>query len=171
MTITRPFYLGVYPVTVGEFRAFVQAAGYKTEAEKEGTGAFGWNGKEWKQDPKINWQNPGWKLAENDPVTCVSWNDAVAFCQWLGKKEGRAYRLPTEAEWEYACRAGTTTPFHFGGRRPLRRLNCDGNFPLRGSLQRSISSADQQSGVVPGQRLGSARHARQRLGVVPGLVR
>ncbi|MCX7826454.1 MAG: formylglycine-generating enzyme family protein, partial [Verrucomicrobiae bacterium] len=50
--------------------------------------------------------------AEDEAVTGVSWHDAVKFCEWLSQKEGRTYRLPTEAEWEYACRAGTTTLFH-----------------------------------------------------------
>ena len=58
----------------------------------------------------------GYARAEDEPVLNVSWNDAVAFCAWLSKKEGATYRLPTEAEWEYACRAGTTTPFFWGAR-------------------------------------------------------
>ena len=117
MTISRPFYLGTYPVTVGAFRAFVQATDHKTDADKYHNGQ-GYVGKTWGQDPAINWQNPGnppgWKLADDQPVVCVSWNDAVAFCSWLSNKEGRSYRLPTEAEWEYACRAGTQTAYSFG---------------------------------------------------------
>jgi formylglycine-generating enzyme required for sulfatase activity len=63
------------------------------------------------------------------PVEQVSGNDAMAFCKELGKKEGKIYDLPTEAEWEYACRAGTTTPFHFGGILNGRQANHDGNYP------------------------------------------
>jgi len=60
----------------------------------------------------------GFSKGDHEAVVCVSWHDAVRFCQWLSKKEGRPYRLPTEAEWEYACRAGTTTPFHTGDTLP-----------------------------------------------------
>jgi len=112
--ITKPFYLGAHEVTVGQFRQFVEATGHKSEAEKDGRGAYGWTGKGWQQDPRFNWRNPGFEQSDEHPVTCVSWNDAVAFCQWLSKKEGKTYRLPTEAEWEYACRAGTTTRWCFG---------------------------------------------------------
>jgi formylglycine-generating enzyme required for sulfatase activity len=56
----------------------------------------------------------GFEQSDEHPVVCVSWNDAVAFCGWLSRKEGKGYRLPTEAEWEYACRAGTTTRYHSG---------------------------------------------------------
>ena len=59
----------------------------------------------------------------NLPVENVSWDDCVAFCEALGRKDGKAYRLPTEAEWEYACRAGTTTPFHFGATISTNQVN------------------------------------------------
>ena len=63
------------------------------------------------------------------PVEQVSWTDAMEFCQKLSVKEGVTYRLPTEAEWEYAARAGTTTPFHFGTMLNGDRANVDGGFP------------------------------------------
>ena len=63
---------------------------------------------------KYSWRNAGFEQTDEHPVINVSWNDAVAFCQWLSKKEGKTYRLPTEAEWEYACRAGTTTRYYSG---------------------------------------------------------
>jgi formylglycine-generating enzyme required for sulfatase activity len=110
VTITRPFYLAAHPVTVGQFRRFVEVSGYQTEAEKSGKGAYGLVGKEWKQDPRINWRNPGFEQGEDHPVVCVSHNDAQAFLGWLNEQEksgSRTYRLPTEAQWEYACRAGT----------------------------------------------------------------
>jgi formylglycine-generating enzyme required for sulfatase activity/tRNA A-37 threonylcarbamoyl transferase component Bud32 len=115
VAITQPFYLGAYPVTVRQFRTFVDATNYKTEAETSGVGAFAMAADgSWQPDPNCNWRNPGWQQTDNQPVVCVSWNDALAFCTWLAKKESKVYRLPTEAEWEYACRAGTVTPYHFG---------------------------------------------------------
>jgi formylglycine-generating enzyme required for sulfatase activity len=62
------------------------------------------------------------------PVEQISWDEAAAFCEALGKKDGKPYRLPTEAEWEYACRAGTTTPFHFGATITPDQANYDGNY-------------------------------------------
>jgi formylglycine-generating enzyme required for sulfatase activity len=114
--ITRPFYLGVHEVTRGQFRRFVDDSGYQTEAEKDGKGGNGWNeeAKNFEQNPRYTLLNPGFDQTDEHPVVNVSWNDAVAFAEWLGKKEGKAYRLPTEAEWEYACRAGTTTRYFCG---------------------------------------------------------
>ncbi len=115
--ITRPFYLGKYEATVGNFRRFVQDTGYRTEAEKDGQGGWGYNraiGKCEGRRPQYNWRNPGFPQNEDYPVLNVTWNDAVAFCRWLSRKEAKTYRLPTEAEWEYACRAGTTTRYYNG---------------------------------------------------------
>jgi serine/threonine-protein kinase len=103
VTITQPFYLAAHLVTVRNFRDFVEATGYQTEAEKDGDTHIG-----------QYWLKPGWKPTDTHPVACLSWNDATAFCAWLTKKENRTYRLPTEAEWEYACRAGTKTVYFFG---------------------------------------------------------
>jgi formylglycine-generating enzyme required for sulfatase activity len=114
--IAQPFYLGVTEVTRGQFRIFVDDTGYKTETEKDGKGAFGWNEKteRFEQNPKFTWQDAGFQQSDEHPVVNVSWNDAQEFIAWLSKKEGKAFRLPTEAEWEYACRAGTTTRFSSG---------------------------------------------------------
>ena len=110
--ITWPFYLAAHQVTVGQFRWFVEGSGYKTEAERDGKGGWGWNAAagKYEQDPKYTWQNPGFPQTNEHPVVNVSWNDAMAFLGWLNeqdKEKQRGYRLPTEAEWEYACRAGT----------------------------------------------------------------
>jgi formylglycine-generating enzyme required for sulfatase activity/serine/threonine protein kinase len=116
--ITKPFYLAAYEVTVGQFKTFVEATGYKTDAETDGKGGTGWveiDGRQTKvRRPEFTWRNPGFEQTDLHPVTQVSWNDAVAFCRWLGEKETTTCRLPTEAEWEYACRAGSTTRWHFG---------------------------------------------------------
>jgi formylglycine-generating enzyme required for sulfatase activity len=58
--------------------------------------------------------SPGWKIEMDHPAVFVSWNDATAFCKWLSDKEGKTYRLPTEAEWEYACRSGSSSRYSFG---------------------------------------------------------
>jgi formylglycine-generating enzyme required for sulfatase activity len=116
VTISRPFYLGSHEVTVGQFRQFVEAEGYTTEPERDGKGGSGWNEIEnqFEADPKYNWRNTGFEQTDDHPVMHVTWNDAVAFCEWLTRRERREYRLPTEAEWEYACRAGSTTRWWFG---------------------------------------------------------
>jgi formylglycine-generating enzyme required for sulfatase activity len=117
--IAKGFYLGKYAVTRGQFRLFVQDTRYQTEAEKDGKGGWGYletkDGKGgFPQKDTFNWRRTGFEQTDEHPVVNVSWNDAQAFCEWLGRKEAKPYRLPTEAEWEYACRAGTSTRFYNG---------------------------------------------------------
>jgi sulfatase modifying factor 1 len=116
--ISHPYYFGIYHVTRGQFRQFVEATDYKTDAENpDKKGAMGVNTESGKPEFKeaYCWRNVGypWQTDEH-PVVNVSWNDAIAFCEWLSRKERQTYRLPTEAEWEYACRAGTTTRYWCG---------------------------------------------------------
>lgn len=123
--ITRPFYLAQHEVTVGQFRRFLKASGYTPEAQADGTGGYGYD-RDYDPDksargdafdgrnPKYSWRNPGFKQDDNHPVVNVTWNDAAAMCLWLSAQEGKKYRLPTEAEWEYAARAGTQTRYHSG---------------------------------------------------------
>ena len=115
MTIGEPFLLGAHEVTVGEFRMFVKATGYKTDAETAG-GGFVWNveAKKWERKPDQVWSNPQYSGGENHPVKFVTSDDVRAFCAWLGKQDGRKYAIPTEEQWEYACRAGTATRWSFG---------------------------------------------------------
>jgi formylglycine-generating enzyme len=115
--ISKPFYLGQYEVTVGNFKQFVKETGYKTEAETDGQGGWGYNAQTGQcegRKPEFNWLNPGFPQTDAHPVLDVTWNDAVAFCRWLSRKESKTYRLPTEAQWEYACRAHTTTRYYNG---------------------------------------------------------
>jgi len=107
------FEMGATEVTVGQFRRFVKETGYKTEAER-GDYAYVVSGGEWVRKPDASWKNPYLPQSENHPVVCVSWNDAMGFCAWLSKKTGQAIGLPTDAEWEYACRAGTETKYYTG---------------------------------------------------------
>jgi formylglycine-generating enzyme len=114
--ITRPFQLARTEVTVGQFREFVNGTGYETEAERDEQGGKGYNAgtKQREEGKRFSWRNTGWTQSDEHPVVNVSWNDATKFCEWLSAKEGRSYRLPTEAEWEYACRGGTQTHFWAG---------------------------------------------------------
>ncbi|MCX6900690.1 MAG: formylglycine-generating enzyme family protein [Verrucomicrobia bacterium] len=125
VVVKQGFSLGKTEVTVGQWKRFAEAAGFLTEGEKNGqshvpkTSERGWG------DVKgANWKDPnfGFKQKDHHPACCISWNDAVAFCAWLTATEknarklpqGMVYRLPTEAEWEYACRAGSRTKFWWG---------------------------------------------------------
>ena len=108
------FALAKYDVTVWEFRKFILATGYRTEAELDG-GCGVFNGSKWVWDASKNWRNPGFNQDDSQPVVCVSWNDAKAFVSWLSEVSGTHYRLPTEAEWEYAARSGGKKEKYAGG--------------------------------------------------------
>ena len=113
--ISQSFYCGTHEVTLGQYRAFVEATGYRTDAERDGRGGGGRRGDQWvEQAPEFNWHAMGYARDEHEPVLNVSWNDAMAFCAWLSRQEGAHYRLPSEAEWEYACRAGNTNTYFWG---------------------------------------------------------
>ncbi len=104
------FYIGKYEVTVAEFEKFINATNYQTDADKGGN-SWVYTNSEWKEEDGVNWRYDakGDKRPRSDynhPVIHVSWNDAVAYCNWLKKTTGKAFRLPTEAEWEYAAGGG-----------------------------------------------------------------
>lgn len=124
--ITRPFLMGKYEVTVGQFKKFVSETGYRTVAEKQG---WGWvyddSKKHWTKKSGASWRTTGTQEWDDHPVTLVSHADAEAFCEWLSKREGRPYSLPTEAQWEYAARGGKQSErFPWGNDYPDgRKLN------------------------------------------------
>ncbi len=109
--IDRSFAMGRYEVTNAEFADFVAEGG----AEPSGPCAF-FDGETGFMDPKRNWRDPGYgrEPRPDEPVVCVSWLDAQRFLAWLTKKSGRVYRLPTEAEWEYAARTSPTRDVPWG---------------------------------------------------------
>jgi formylglycine-generating enzyme required for sulfatase activity/serine/threonine protein kinase len=115
VVITKPFLIGATEVTVGQFKKF-SATGYQTTAEKAEVVAKTTTLDANQSPPKpiLTYLNPGHAVTDDSPAAVITWNDAVAYCKWLSDQEKRIYRLPTEAEWEYACRAGTTTQYFFG---------------------------------------------------------
>lgn len=139
--ISRAFYMARSELTVGQFRAFLQRSGYVPESVADGTGGYGYNptydpATTARRDafegrsPRYAWNNPGFAQDDNHPVVNVTWNDAQALARWLSHEEGRVYRLPTEAEWEYACRAGS-----------------DGHHAAPASLQGSANVFDRDAAV------------------------
>jgi formylglycine-generating enzyme required for sulfatase activity len=109
VTIAYPLAVMEAEVTRGQFAAFVDETKYQTEG-----GCYTWTGTDFKVDAKGAWNNVGFEQTDLHPVVCINWNDAQAYAQWLSKRTGQTYRLPSEAEWEYVARAGTQTRFSFG---------------------------------------------------------
>ena len=114
VTVPQPFWMGRYPVTRGEFAAFIAGSGYQMPDgaytyERDANGKWGYEHR-----ANRNWRNPGFEQTNRDPVVCVSHTDALAYIDWLNRRTGGGYRLPSEAEWEYAARAGTTTARYWG---------------------------------------------------------
>ena len=112
VTFERPFAIMVTEVTQANFARFTLATDYRTEVELTDLDCTPWNTRD--RDPTYSWQIMPFKQNLRWPVVCVTWNDAEAYARWLTEQTGSTYRLPSEAEWEYAARAGTRTLFPFG---------------------------------------------------------
>ncbi len=114
--VDEPFWLGASEVTVAQFRAFAEATNYKTTAERDGKGAERppSEGKLAEAKPEFVWKHADFASNPEFPVVCVTLADAKAFCEWLSKKDSREYFVPTEIQWEYACRAGAITQWPWG---------------------------------------------------------
>ncbi len=125
--IEQPIAMGRYPVTVGEWRQFVRATG-------------------WQMHGEVNWQSPGFRQGDEHPVVGVTWHDAQLYVRWLSAQTGQAYRLPSEAEWEYACRAGTKTAFSFGDEINTTLANYDGNYTYNGSPKGDYRQGTSRAG-------------------------
>ncbi|KYC43312.1 hypothetical protein WA1_14605 [Scytonema hofmannii PCC 7110] len=131
----KPFFMGKYPVTQAQWKAV--AALPKVERDLK--------------------PDPSRFKGDNRPVECVSWFDAVEFCARLSKYSEQEYRLPSEAEWEYACRAGTTTPFHFGETITTDLTNYDGTDDKDGKWKGSYGQGP----------LGEYRQETTKVGIFP----
>ena len=183
LSFTRPFLISRREVTVGEFRRFVEATGAKAVP-----GCRVWFGGQWVQDHDRSWRDPGFATAPRDdePVVCVSWNDARAYAEWLATKSGKGYRLPSEAEWEYVARGGTSFPRYWGERDSsedpravarLRSRECVRQFGRRlaalslaeRAMQRSLDRACARR-AVQAECLRRLRHHRQRARMGHGLL-
>jgi formylglycine-generating enzyme required for sulfatase activity/WD40 repeat protein len=142
VAVRDPFRISNCEVAVAQFRRFVEGAGYVTAAEKSDEGGAGLvtEDRDSSAGP-ICWKDPGFPQDERHPVVHTCRNDALAFCRWLSSKEGRTYRLPSNAEWEYACRAGTNTRFHTG--------------EAETSLRGAVNFLDKSAQRIPGcKRVG-----------------
>ena len=107
VVISRPLVIGKYEVTKFEFSVFVEASAYSTENSCRYLAKVGWG-------EGVSWIYPGFRQTDRDPVVCVNWEDAKAYVAWLSQETGETYRLPSEAEWEYAARAGVADRYFFG---------------------------------------------------------
>ena len=110
VTITRPFAIGVYEVTRDEYSRFVQATNHSSGDDS----CVVHESHHWEERAGRNWRNLAFPQTPRHPAVCISWNDASAFVSWLSRRTRLDYRLPTAAEWEYAARAGTSTPWYWG---------------------------------------------------------
>ncbi|MGB9166496.1 MAG: formylglycine-generating enzyme family protein [Rhodomicrobium sp.] len=125
VTIPKPFAIGRCAVTRGQFAAFVAGTGHKTDWRG---GYITGGGGVWKSDPSKSWRDPGFAQDDSHPVVRVNWDDAQAYVTWLSQASGAPYRLPSEAEWEWVCRAGGGTPFWWGSGITQGQANYGGTY-------------------------------------------
>ena len=136
VTISKSFAVGKHEVTRGQYAVFAGLTGHSASGEG------------------CSWNDPGFVQGEDDPVVCVSWEDAQAFVGWLSRETGQDYRLLTESEWEYAARAGTTGPFHFGSTISTDQANYNGNYTYGNGREGVYRQRTVAVGSFPSNKFG-----------------
>ena len=147
--IAEPFAVGVYEVTRGQWRRFVEETGHSS-----GHSCWTYEGGEWAERSGRSWRNPGFSQGEEHPVVCVSWEDAKAYVGWLSRKTGKGYRLLSESEWEYVARAGTSTPFHTGSTISTEQANYNGSYTYGSGRTGRYREKTVPVGVFPSNAFG-----------------
>ena len=132
VSIAEAFAVGRFHITRGEFARFAKTTGYNTTG-----GCYSLTGSEWRNNRTASWQSPGFPQDDTHPVVCVNWEDIKAYVAWLAEQTGKNYRLLSEAEYEYAARAGSTTPFWWGATISPDLANYNGNNAYAGGLKGS----------------------------------
>jgi formylglycine-generating enzyme required for sulfatase activity len=151
VTIAKGFAMARSAVTVGQFREFVKASGYRPDSVRlGGASVYDTRSGAMRDDSRASWEDDyaGHPAGDDLPVVNVSWHDAKAYADWLGQRTGKPYRLPSEAEFEYALRAGTTTAYWWGDGTPTRKVE-----NITGGLDRS-SNGRRWSHAFRGYRDG-----------------
>jgi uncharacterized protein (TIGR03067 family) len=183
--IPAPYYLGQFEVTVAQFRKFVEDTGYKTTAETNGKGGSTIVNGQNAFRPDLNWRHPEVALSDDHPVVEIDLKDANEFCAWLSKKDGRTYVVPDEKHWEFACRAGSTSPWfgrldalgdyawifdNFGGQTHtvgLKLPNAFGLYDMLGNVDELCPADDGgvvgRGGMANNNFINSRCAARRRL--------
>jgi formylglycine-generating enzyme required for sulfatase activity len=150
------FAIGETEVTRGQYAIFVKET--RRPPPAQGCFTFGFSGvtDEEALDPRASWRNPGFQQTDEHPVTCISWQDAKDYAAWLSHKTGKAYRLPSEAEWEYAARAGSTSIFPWGSDENQACLHANvgdssllrGSSTIRGLVEEELRAGNLRLRVV-----------------------
>ena len=142
--ISKPFYMSAHEITIGQFRQFVKEEGYRTEIER---GIKSESSLPIPGSNKMRWDSSRhFHVTDKYPVTIVSWNDAQAFCKWLSKKLGKHVTLPSQAQWEYACRGGAKTRYSFGD--DTRSITHFANVPSRTEVDRFMVTQGNTNSYV-----------------------